>query len=113
MAGGPLFKINSSGRLLRRRQLCGCSVSPQLEAVDLIFRVLDRGFGIGPGKAHLDRGNQSPVDHDGFLVGAANPGVPQTSTSLERFNRKAVMVHLANPPGTSAVEGNMRLLKGM
>jgi hypothetical protein len=91
------LKIKSSGRLLRRRHLCGCRVSPEFEAVDLIFRILDCSFGIGPGKAHLDRGKQNSVDHDGLSIGAANPGMPQTSSRLERLDRKAVMVHLATP----------------
>jgi hypothetical protein len=68
-----------------------------LEPVDVSHGVGDRGFATGPRKAEFKRGKQIAVDDDGHQIRAPDPGVPQTFSSLEGLDLKAVMVHCRDP----------------
>src|ERR1700737_890077 len=88
------FQIGLSSRLLRVRHLPGCRVSPELELVDLSFRIRDCGIGIRPCKADFEGRKRNAVDDDRLQIRPPNPGMPQTSSCLERLNFEAVIVAL-------------------
>src|SRR5260370_7008326 len=95
-------------RLLRLRYLAGCRVALQPELVDLGLRVRDRGLGVVPCKADLERGKRNAIDDHGFQGRPPDPGVPQPFPTLESLDFKAVMVALhVVAPAVFRVEGNM------
>jgi hypothetical protein len=67
------------------------------DVVDLRLRIRDRGVGIGPCEADFKRRKQDTIDDDWLQIRAPDPGVPQTFSSLERFNPKAVIIHCTTP----------------
>jgi hypothetical protein len=82
-----------------------------LEMVDLNLRIRHRGVGAGPREADFKRGKQNAIDDDRLLIRAADPGVPQTLSSLEGLDLKAVVIHFRDPGVSSEAEGNTRLSK--
>jgi hypothetical protein len=108
------FRFNRNGkalggRLFGPRYLAGCRVSLQLELVDLGFRIRDRGLGVEPCKADLERRKRNVIDDHGFQVRPPDTGMPQPFSSLESLDFKAVMVALHGvAPVVSRIEGNMR-----
>jgi hypothetical protein len=90
------FPVGSSCGSLPLRHLV-CRVSPELEPLDLNFGIRDGGSGISPCEADFERGKRNPVDDDGLPIRPPDAGVPQTCSSLERFDLKAIMGHWATP----------------
>jgi hypothetical protein len=79
------------GSLLLRHLVRHVSLEPQ--PLDLILRIRDGVVGIMPCEADFERGKRNPVDDEGLHIRPLDPGVPQTRSSLERFDLKAIMVH--------------------
>jgi hypothetical protein len=88
---GLLIRLGGS-RPFRRRHLPNTGAA-SVEVVDVSLRIGYRGIGIGPREADLKRGEQDAIDNDRLQIRPPDPGVPQTSSGLERFNLKAVIVH--------------------
>jgi hypothetical protein len=79
-------------------------VSPQPQPLDLILGIRDGGVGIMPCEADLERRKRNPVDDEGSHIRPLDPGVPQTCSSLKRFDLKAIMVHVRDPLFPASME---------
>jgi hypothetical protein len=62
------------------------------QTINLKYRIIDRGLGIRPGEADLDRSQRNAVNQYRFKIGTTKPCVPQAFSSLKRFNLKIPIV---------------------
>jgi hypothetical protein len=104
-------KALDGSRPFRLRRRPNAHASP-FEEVDVTLCVRDRRLGIGPCEADFKRRKQNAIDDERLQILSPDPGVPQTFSSLERFNFEAVIIHRVTP-GNSGAEGNTSRSKRM